>query len=85
MTSELFPLPAIAHRTFTRVVPLPWPHTGYAYRSECRGCAWNGPHLRSTVTGAYEDGYRHRRFVADTAGLPKPPADLGLDETPPTT
>jgi hypothetical protein len=77
MEPGLWPLPAAAHRTFTRVVDLGDTLDGFGFESVCRGCDWVSHPIRSSYDGAFEDGYRHRQAVADWAAVPTMPSDIG--------
>lgn len=64
MTSEpMFPIPAGWHRTFVRVVELPWPHDGVGMEAVCRACGWTSPALRAFYESAWEDMQQHHESV----------------------
>lgn len=70
MTSEpLFPMPASYHRTYVRVVELPWPLDGCGLEAVCRMCYWRSPALRVFYATAWEDALKHRQDVADEEEL----------------
>lgn len=70
MTSEpMFPMPASYHRTYVRVVTLPWPLDGVALEAVCRMCYWRSPALRAYYASAWEDALLHRQEVADEEEL----------------